>query len=476
MSGALAQILAAALEGSPPPVASPSGESLEPAAIRAMAAGIAARLRERGLHPDEPVLVAIGNRPRDLGSLLGVWLAGGVAVPVPVAAVPATLASVRNATAARLSVNGEDVSAISGAPPPDRPLLRGAALIIFTSGSTGAPKGVVLGHERFGAKLDVLASLLRLGPTDVVVVPLRLTFIFGLWASLLALRAGAKLVLVPRFSAEVAAAVLADGGTVLAAVPTMLRAMLSETVPSAPALRSILTGGEALGAALSAGLRQAFPDARVRDLYGLTETGSCDFCLSVSDEPAGQGTIGTPTEGVAYRLVADDGTPAPAGTPGELQIRTPFGMLGYLNAEPLTAEPLTASSFSAGFFRTGDIARLRPDGRVELVGRSKEIISRGGNKIAPLEIDNLLASHPEVAGALCAGVPDARLGEAIHAVVVLKPGSRLTPEALRRWASERIERYKLPDAIHVGEALPLGSTGKASRAAVATLFRSAAEP
>jgi acyl-CoA synthetase (AMP-forming)/AMP-acid ligase II len=146
-------------------------------------------------------------------------------------------------------------------------------------------------------------------------------------------------------------------------------------------------------------------------------------------------------------------------------------MLGYLDDEPLTA-----SAFSGGFFRTGDIARLRPDGRVELVGRSKEIIVRGGNKIAPLEIDNLLCAHPEIAGALCAGVPDPRLGEAIHAVVVLKPGSRLTGEALRRWASERTERYKVPDAIHVREALPVGNTGKASRSAVSMMFASPAQP
>ena len=107
---------------------------------------------------------------------------------------------------------------------------------------------------------------------------------------------------------------------------------------------------------------------------------------------------------------------------------------------------------------------------LELVGRSKEIIVRGGNKIAPLEIDNLPSSHPDVAAALCASVPDARLGEAIHAVVVPKPGSQLCAEALRQWASERIEPYKVPDAIHVRDALPVGPTGKASRSALSTLL------
>jgi acyl-CoA synthetase (AMP-forming)/AMP-acid ligase II len=141
-------------------------------------------------------------------------------------------------------------------------------------------------------------------------------------------------------------------------------------------------------------------------------------------------------------------------------------MLGYLNDEALTK-----ASFQDGFFKTGDLARMRPDGRLELVGRSKEIISRGGNKIAPLELDNLLATHPDVAAALCAGVPDERLGESIHAVVVLRPGARLTPSILRDWAATRLERFKLPDAIHFCDALPLGSTGKASRAAVVDLAR-----
>jgi len=471
VSGALAQVLAAALDGAGAPLASTTGERIESGAVRALASHVAGGLRDRGVRPDEPVLVTIGNRPADLGALLGVWLAGAVAVPIHASAALATLQSVRDATAARFLIDRDEVRAVAPAPPPERNLLRGAALVIFTSGSTGQPKGVVIGHERFAKKLDVLGRLLRLRPDDVAVAPLQLTFIFGLWAGILALRSGAALVLAPKFSAEMVARALADGGTVLAAVPSMLRTMLSGAGRDAPSLHSILTGGEALGTALAGALRQAFPSAGLYDLYGLTETGSCDFCLAPADQPAGAGSIGSPTEGVCFRLVADDGRPAPEGSPGELEIRTPFGMLGYLDDEPLTA-----SAFSGGFFRTGDIARLRPDGRVELVGRSKEIIVRGGNKIAPLEIDNLLCAHPEIAGALCAGVPDPRLGEAIHAVVVLKPGSRLTGEALRRWASERTERYKVPDAIHVREALPVGNTGKASRSAVSMMFASPAQP
>jgi acyl-CoA synthetase (AMP-forming)/AMP-acid ligase II len=208
---------------------------------------------------------------------------------------------------------------------------------------------------------------------------------------------------------------------------------------------------------LSQRLARAWPQTGVYDLYGSTETGSCDFCLPPDAQMAGIGSIGNPTEAVHYRLVGGDH----GGEIGELQISTRFGMLGYLDDPALTER-----SFSDGYFRTGDLARLRTDGRIEIVGRSKEIISRGGNKIAPLEIDNLLCSHPSVAAALCAGIPDERLGEAIHAVVVLEPGAKLAAAELLSWAAQRIEPFKLPDRIVFRDALPLGDTGKASRSAI----------
>jgi long-chain acyl-CoA synthetase len=465
VSGALAQDLAAALERAGAPLASTAGERIAPDAILRAATRVAASLQGSGVRPDEPVLVTIGNRPADRGALLGIWSAGAVAVPVHVSAAPGTRRSLSDATSARFLADQDEVCTIGATPPPERPMLSGAALVIFTSGSTGRPKGVVIGHDRFLGKLAVLDRLLRLGREDVVVVPLQLTFIFGLWVNMLTLRSGASLVLAPKFSAETLVAALEGGGTVLAAVPTMLRALVSAVPRPAPALRSILSGGEALGTALAGALGRALPGAGLYDLYGLTETGSCDFCLAPADQPEGSGSLGSPTDGVSFRLAHESGRPALVGSPGELRIRTPYGMLGYLDDEALTV-----ASFSEGYFRTGDLARMRPDGRVALVGRSKEIIVRGGNKIAPLEIDNLLGSHPGVAAALCAGVPDPRLGEAIHAVVVLKPGVELTGRALRQWALERIERYKVPDVIHIRDALPLGSTGKASRSALTTML------
>ena len=143
------------------------------------------------------------------------------------------------------------------------------------------------------------------------------------------------------------------------------------------------------------------------------------FLSRPADQPQGFGTIGRPTDRVEFRLQRD-GRAVAAGETGELQIRTPFGMLGYLDNPELTA-----ASFDGDYFRTGDLARMTAGGYVELVGRAKDIISRGGNKIAPLEIDNLLAEHPDIAAALCAGVPDERLGEVIHAVIVPRAGAAI---------------------------------------------------
>jgi acyl-CoA synthetase (AMP-forming)/AMP-acid ligase II len=453
MSGALASLLSDALRTLRHNVESVDGESRGPRELAASADRVAQGLAAAGVRPHEPVVVRIGNRPADLGALLGVWQAGAVAAPVHVMAAPTTLAALLKSTGARLIAEGDRLEVGGDAAPPDRPLLHGAALIVFTSGSTGQPKGAVLGHGPFNAKLAVLDRLLQLRPDDVVLLPLQLTFSFGMWVALLTLRSGARLMLVPKFSSDAIARGLVAGANVLAGVPSMYRTLLADPAYAMPRLRLLMTGGEVLGKPLGLALRRVAPDAALYDLFGLTETGTCDFVLGPAWQPEGFGSIGVPTEGVSFRIDA-----------GELQVRTPFGMLGYLDNPELTA-----ASFQDGYFKTGDLAARSRHGRIELIGRSKEIISRGGNKIAPLEIDNLLCEHPDVAAALCAGVPDERLGEVIHAVIVPRAGAQVTPDALRAWMLARTERFKVPDAFHLSDALPAGATGKADRRAVAAL-------
>jgi long-chain acyl-CoA synthetase len=453
VSGALAEILFDALQSAGHGVESTNGETQQADRLLALAERVRHTLAALNVAPNEPVHVSIGNRPSDLGALLGVWQAGAVAVPIHATAVASTVARAQRISRARFLIDGDRLDAIDEAPPPDRALLRDAALVIFTSGSTGEPKGVVIGHRRLADKLAVLDRLLNIQPNDVVLSPLQLVFIFGLWVSLLTLMKGARLILVPKFTAEAMARGLAEA-TVLAGVPSMFRTLLTYPGVAAPKLRAMLTGGEVLAPALAHAMARLAP-AAIHDLYGLTETGSCDFHLGPADQPHGFGTIGHPTERVMFRIASDT---------GELQIRTPFGMLGYLDNPALTE-----ASFDGGYSKTGDLARLTADGAVALIGRAKDIISRGGNKIAPLEIDNLLAEHPDIAAALCAGVADERLGEVIHAVIVPRAGVRLDATALRDWLLARTERFKVPDVFHFRDALPCGSSGKANRRAVAQL-------
>lgn len=434
-------------------IESPAG-ALDCAAIGALSEHLAACLRARGCARNEPVIVHVSQQASDIASLFGVWRAGAAAVPVHRSAPAVVKERIREATRARFSIAEGNVFVDRGAASP--PTIDGASLIIFTSGSTGTPKGVVISGERFAAKLSVLRSLLRFRQGDTVLLPLQLTFIFGIWVSLLSLLDAHRLVLMPKFSVEAMHEALAKGATIAAVVPTMLRLMTEEKRSGTTDLRLLLTGGEPLGVRLSQEIVRTYPGVEAFDLFGTTETGSCDFCLPVH-EGAGLGTIGRPTPGVNYRITGqEDLEPG-----GELQIQSPFGMLGYLN-DPV----LTAASYDNAFFRTGDLARGTADGRTELVGRSKDFISRGGMKIAPLELDALFAAHPGVAASLAGGVADARFGETIHVLIVPRKSVVLKERDLIDWAAQRLEHYKLPNAIHFVESLPVGVTGKTDRSGV----------
>jgi long-chain acyl-CoA synthetase len=434
--------------------AAPGGRPVTAAAMVGAAETIAAALRAKGSADDEPVVLFIANEPPDLAGFLGIWLAGCVAAPIHVATPAAAADALVARLGSRFAVRAGAVSAIGDAAPPRRKLLGDAALIVFTSGSTGAPKGVVVGHTALSWKLGVLSRLIGMTRDDVVAVPLQLTFIFGIWVSLLALQSGSRLVLTPRLAQNPEPL---REATMLAAVPTLLRTLTAAPALEAPRLRSVLTGGEPFAPALAEKVAQRFPAARIVDLFGLTETGSCDFAADFASGAPVAGTIGRPTEGVTYRIAATS-PPLPGGA-GELQIDTPARMLGYLDDPALTKQ-----AFANDYFRTGDLAVVREGGCVALVGRSKDIVSRGGNKIGPLEIENLFTRHDGVAAALAFGIPDERLGESLHLMVVRRD-SALTEDALRDWARTRIERYKLPDTIHFVDALPVGRTGKADRAA-----------
>jgi long-chain acyl-CoA synthetase len=435
------------------------------------ASAIERALRGAGVEPHEPVMVPVANEARDGAALIGVWLAGGVAVPVMRHAPAPAIEAVRIATGARLSVTNvpaQRVCELTDKPPPARPLLEGAALVVFTSGSTGRPKGVVLSHRAFAGKLDAIDRMLGFTARTRTLLVLQITFVFGMWVLLLTLRKGGTACMHSRFEPAATLNALREQHISDAAfVPTMLRRFLSlHEEGSAPliagtALKRILTGGEPFGRELSMRLQESMPNTQVVDIYGLTETCSCDFFLPAHERTQFAGTIGRPGPGVQFRIADDQGRELPVAAAGELQILTPFIMSGYLD-EP----DMTRGAFADGFFRTGDLARRGADGCVELAGRIKDLIVRGGAKVSPLELDCVLAQHPDVAAALTAGVPDAMMGERIHALVVPRANARLDEKGLREWIAGRIERFKWPDVYHFDTQLPTGRTGKIDRNAL----------
>ncbi|HEX4928853.1 MAG TPA: fatty acid--CoA ligase family protein [Burkholderiales bacterium] len=424
----------------------------------ARASAVRASLEEARLRPQEPVHVRVSNQPLDLPAYLGVWLAGGVVVPVHRASPPGAVAQVIAKTRARLEWD-ERLHTLADAPPPQREILQGAALVVFTSGSSGMPKGAVLSHRAFAGKLEAIQSLLQFAEGERTLLVLNITFSFGIWVALLTLLHGGTVVPRERFSARSFLEEL-QGEAInrVAVVPTMMRSLILD-VPAADLrfegrdLRQVLIGGETLGKGLGETLRALFAPAHLIDIYGLTETATCDFFLMPTDAERYAGCIGRPSPGVRYRLAGED---------GELEIASPFLMSGYLD------EPNLAP-IRDGWLATGDLARERDPGVVEIVGRKKELIYRAGAKVAPLEVEFACSAHPKVAAALAVGRPDERLGQRIHVLVVPRaPG--LTPGELRAFLAGRLERHKLPDVLYFASELPAGRTGKADRGRFAAML------
>ena len=410
-----------------------------------------------GIRPGEPVHVRVSNQPLDLAAYLGVWLAGGVVVPVHRSSPSGATAQVLAKTRARLEWDGS-LRTLAGEPPPSRPILDDAALIVFTSGSSGMPKGAVLSHRAFAGKLEAIQSLLGFAAGERTLLVLNITFSFGIWVALLTLLQGGTLVPRERFSANHFLDDLRENAiTRVAVVPTMMRSLILDVPPArlhfeGRDLRQVLIGGETLGKTLGEALRALFAPAELIDIYGLTETSTCDFFLMPVDAGRYAGCIGRPSPGVRFRI-ADD---------GELWLSSPYLMSGYLDEPDL--QPIRD-----GWLATGDLARERDPGVVEIGGRKKELIYRGGNKVAPQEIEFACSAHPGVAAALAIGRPDERLGQRIHALIVPRDPGLGAPE-LRAFLAVRLERYKQPDVLYFAATLPAGRTGKADRGQFAAML------
>jgi acyl-CoA synthetase (AMP-forming)/AMP-acid ligase II len=349
------------------------------------------------------------------------------------------------------------------------PGLDDVALILHTSGSTGRPKRVPLSHKNLTISAHNVAATYQLSDSDVSLCVMPLFHVHGLVASTLATLATGGTVVVPgKFSPLSFWRVAREtGATWYSAVPTLHQLLLARHEPGAarPAgaekLRFIRSCSASLPPQVMHDLESAF-GAPVLEAYGMTEAAHQMASNPLPPDKRLPGSVG-PGTGVRISIRDDQGRELPRGERGEVCIAGPNVITGYENNPEANA-----TSFFDGWFRTGDQGVLDEQGYLMLVGRLKELINRGGEKISPREIDEVLLTHPAVAEAVCFGMPHPTWGEEVAAAVVLR--EKIAENDLHAFCRERLADFKRPKQIFITEQIPRTATGKIQRRIVAQAF------
>jgi len=349
----------------------------------------------------------------------------------------------------------------AGAGPPGVPVGReDLAVVIYTSGTTGRPKGAMLTHGNLLSNLSASAKCIRIGPRDRVVFFIPMFHSFALTACILmpiAVGAGcvavARLASFPRLVGEM----LKRRATIFIGIPHLYDVLAQRGFPwwvrRILRLRLCISGS----APLSAATLRAF-EKRVRipllEGYGLSET-SPVVSINPLDGVRKPGSVGQPIPGVEVRIVSGDGASLPQGERGEVAVRGPNVMRGYLNRPRETKETIRD-----GWLLTGDIGTLDEDGYLYIVDRKKDMILFHGMNVYPREIEEVLYSHPRVAEAAVVGAPDTHRGEVPVAFVSLREGGGDPVRELVSWCRRHLAAYKVPRRIVVRDKLPRNAAGK----------------
>ncbi|MDX2648940.1 FadD7 family fatty acid--CoA ligase [Streptomyces sp. PA03-1a] len=482
-------------------------------ALDELADAVAARLTSAGLRPGDPVGLVGANTVEFVVALLGGARAGLVVAPVDPALPEPRMTARLEALGVRAVLLGP---AAGGAPPaavgPGVPAwtlrvdlspagtaaavlgtgagapaaARGAsgeltahdALVLFTAGTTDRAKMVPLTHGNVAASVRGVCAAYELVPGDATVAAMPFFHGHGLFATLLSTLASGGCVLLPargRFSAHTFwDDMRAAGATWFTAVPTVHELLLERaatdlTGPQVPGLRFLRSSSAPLNTATQRALERTL-GAPLLSAYGMTESAH-----QATSEPLPQygslkhGSVGRPT-GIELRVLDPDGKPCPPGGEGEVWVHGPTVARGYLGNP---AE--TAHGFADGWFRTGDLGALDEDGHLFLTGRLKNLIIRGGEKVVPEHVEDVLAGCPGVAEAAVFAVPDATYGQRVGAAVVLggaeAPGAEAPgAEEIRRYCRARLAPFEIPDRIRVVASLPHTAKGGLDRAAVDVLY------
>jgi long-chain acyl-CoA synthetase len=345
--------------------------------------------------------------------------------------------------------------------------------VFYTGGTTGFPKGVMISHNNLAFAAMASASKGFFGPHSRFLHAMPLFHLADFSAMYCLLMSGGVHVVLPAFSGEAAIRSVAEERiTDLMLAPTMIQMMLAAyeaderlAALDLSAIQHILYGASPISPALLDRARVAFPQARLFQGYGMTELTTGGTMLDAefhSEEHQASGRMysaGRAISCVELRIVDEHDEEVPRGTVGEIVVRGPNVMLGYLNQPELTAATLRG-----GWMHTGDGAYMDEEGFVYIVDRLKDMIVSGGENVYSAEVEHAVASHPAVAQCAAIGIPSEKWGESVHVVLVLKPGEVLQEDELMAHCRERIAGYKCPRSVEVRESLPLSSVGKILKA------------
>jgi acyl-CoA synthetase (AMP-forming)/AMP-acid ligase II len=424
---------------------------------------VAGGLRAAGVQPGDRVANHHGN---GLEWCLGFWgtlMAGAVVVPVNTRFSESEVCYV-------VDDAGADVVLVPDAPLPDgEPYVtidaghKTLAALMYTSGTTGFPKGAMVTHENFLSNSETCVRVMKIATDahvrNLICVPLY--HVTGCNSQLLpTIQLGGTAVIMPTFEVQAfLRATIDEAINVLTAVPAIYWLAMNQPNFSEFDLNHVgwvTYGGAPTAPDVIARLRSSFPNARLSNGFGLTETSSVSTCLPDEDAERRPETVGFAAPPVEVDLFD------PVSGVGELLIRGQNIAAGYWKKPDKTAE-----TFVDGWLHTGDLARIDDDGCVQIVDRLKDMICRGGENVYCVEVENVLAQHPAVFEAAVLGVPDEMMGEKVGAVVVPAPGTDPDPQEIRTFVKERIADYNAPQYVCFrSDPLPRNPAGKVLKPAL----------